>query len=69
MPIGPGEPVGKSRGSRTGVDVARRRVGYGDGRGAGRGGWGGADGRRTYHPSYGRHVSVSRLVNVENRLT
>jgi len=28
----------------------------------------GADGRRTYHPSYGRHVSVSRLVNVENQL-
>lgn len=40
MPIGPGEPVGKSRGSRTGVDVARRRVGYGDGREAERGGWG-----------------------------
>jgi hypothetical protein len=41
VPIGPGEPVGKSRGSRTGVDVARRRVGYGDGRevrGAGVGG-------------------------------
>lgn len=41
VPIGPGEPVGKSRGSRTGVDVARRRVGYGDGRGAERGDWGG----------------------------
>jgi len=67
VPIGPREPVGKSRGSRTGVDVARRRVGYGDGRGAR--GFGGADGRRTYHPCYGRHVSVSRLVNVENRLT
>lgn len=26
-------------------------------------------GRCTYHPSFGRHVSVSRLVNVENRLT
>lgn len=29
----------------------------------------GGGGRCTYHPSFGRHVSVSRLVNVENRLT
>jgi len=41
VPIGPGEPVGKSRGSRTGVDMARRRVGYRDGRGVRRGDWGG----------------------------
>lgn len=32
-------------------------------------GGGGGGGRCTYHPSFGRHVSVSRLVNVENRLT
>lgn len=36
--------------------------------GSGTGGGLGA-GRCTYHPSFGRHVSVSRLVNVENRLT
>lgn len=34
-----------------------------------RAGGGGGGGRCTYHPSFGRHVSVSRLVNVENRLT
>lgn len=53
---------GEVEGGLTWVDVGSDA----DGRGA-RGPR--ADGRRTYHPSYGRHVSVSRLVNVENRLT